>query len=165
MLIFNTVSVARLELLKLCYHPGWRLMRLGYRTCFHMLYDEKKKIYIIKFISTNNKHFITYQSIYINVSHLLSISVCSILQIDNLYALMKVKKAKYLMLVNNSINKIILWRVCVFFFSVHFLLSDLFPVFSLWYIYTHNIYFESKTYKIKKQDKNSWLWDYSLHLK
>ena len=22
--------------------PGWRLMRLGYRTCFHTLYDEKK---------------------------------------------------------------------------------------------------------------------------
>ena len=36
----NTVSV---ELPKLCYHPGWRLMRLGYRTCFHTLYDEKKK--------------------------------------------------------------------------------------------------------------------------
>ena len=32
----------KLELLKLCYHPGWRLMRLGYRTCFHTLYDEKK---------------------------------------------------------------------------------------------------------------------------
>ena len=31
----------RLELPKLCYHPGWRLMRLGYRTCFHTLYDEK----------------------------------------------------------------------------------------------------------------------------
>ena len=30
----------RLELLKMCYHPGWRLMRLGYRTCFHTLYDE-----------------------------------------------------------------------------------------------------------------------------
>ena len=27
---------------KLCYHPGWRLMRIGYRTCFHTLYDEKK---------------------------------------------------------------------------------------------------------------------------
>ena len=23
-------------------HPGWRLMRLGYRTCFHTLYEEKK---------------------------------------------------------------------------------------------------------------------------
>ena len=33
-----------LELPKLCYHPGWRLMRLGYRTCFHTLYDENKKI-------------------------------------------------------------------------------------------------------------------------
>ena len=32
----------RLELLKLCYHPGWRLMRTEYRTCFHM-YDEKLK--------------------------------------------------------------------------------------------------------------------------
>ena len=32
----------RLELPKLCYHPGWRLMWLGYRTCFHTLYDEKK---------------------------------------------------------------------------------------------------------------------------
>ena len=32
----------RLELPKLCYHPGWRLMRLGYRTCFHTLYDENK---------------------------------------------------------------------------------------------------------------------------
>ena len=38
----NTVSVDRLELPKLCYHPGWRLMRLGYRTCLHT-YDEKKK--------------------------------------------------------------------------------------------------------------------------
>ena len=38
----------RLELPKLCYHSGWWLMRLGYRTCFHMLYDEKKKyIYIL----------------------------------------------------------------------------------------------------------------------
>ena len=39
----------RLELLKLCYHPGWRLMRRGYRTCFHTLYDEKYiyNIYII----------------------------------------------------------------------------------------------------------------------
>ena len=36
----------RLELPKLCYHPGWRLMRLGYRTCFHTLYDEKIYIYI-----------------------------------------------------------------------------------------------------------------------
>ena len=24
------------------YHPGWRLMRAGYRTCFHTMYDEKK---------------------------------------------------------------------------------------------------------------------------
>ena len=39
----NTVSVAQGGLPKLCYHPGWRLMRLGYRTCFHTLYDEKKK--------------------------------------------------------------------------------------------------------------------------
>ena len=31
----------RFELLKLCYHPGWRLMRAGYRMCFHTLYDEK----------------------------------------------------------------------------------------------------------------------------
>ena len=31
-----------LELPKLCYLPGWRLMRLGYRTCFHTLYYEKK---------------------------------------------------------------------------------------------------------------------------
>ena len=49
----NTVSVAqgvtRLELPKLCYHPGWRLMRLGYRTCFHTLYDEKKIIWVILF--------------------------------------------------------------------------------------------------------------------
>ena len=35
-----------LELPKLCYHPFWRLMRLGYRTCFHTLYDEKEEIYI-----------------------------------------------------------------------------------------------------------------------
>ena len=29
------------------WQPGWRLMRLGYRTYFHTLYDEKKKnIYI-----------------------------------------------------------------------------------------------------------------------
>ena len=32
-----------LELPKLCYHPGWRLMRLGYRTGFHTLYDKKRK--------------------------------------------------------------------------------------------------------------------------
>ena len=32
----------RLELPKLCYHPGWQLMRAGYRTCYHTLYDEKK---------------------------------------------------------------------------------------------------------------------------
>ena len=31
----------RLEQPKLCYHPGWRLMRTGYHTCFHTLYDEK----------------------------------------------------------------------------------------------------------------------------
>ena len=37
------VCVYRLELPKLCCHPGRRLMRLGYRTCFHTLYDEKKK--------------------------------------------------------------------------------------------------------------------------
>ena len=30
------------ELPKLCYHPGCRLMRLGYHMCFHT-YDEKKK--------------------------------------------------------------------------------------------------------------------------
>ena len=30
----------------MCYHPGWQLMRLGYRTCFHTLYDEKKCIFI-----------------------------------------------------------------------------------------------------------------------
>ena len=35
----------RLELPKLCYHPGWRLMKAGYRTFFHTLYDEKN-IYI-----------------------------------------------------------------------------------------------------------------------
>ena len=29
-----------LELPKLCYHPG--LLRAGYRTCVHTLYDEKK---------------------------------------------------------------------------------------------------------------------------
>ena len=37
---------SRLELPKLCYHPSWRLMRLGYRTGFHTLYDEKKYVYI-----------------------------------------------------------------------------------------------------------------------
>ena len=36
-----------LELPKLCSHPGWWLMRAGYHTCFHALYDENKnKIYI-----------------------------------------------------------------------------------------------------------------------
>ena len=35
-----------LELPKLCYHPGWRLMRTDYRTCFHTLYDEYIYIYI-----------------------------------------------------------------------------------------------------------------------
>ena len=33
------------ELPKLCYHPCWRLMMLGYRTCFHTLYDEKKNLF------------------------------------------------------------------------------------------------------------------------
>ena len=33
-----------------CYHPGWRLMRLGYRTCFHTLYDENSYIYIYIYI-------------------------------------------------------------------------------------------------------------------
>ena len=35
-----------------CYHPGWQLMSLGYRTCFHTLYDEIKKndIYIYIYI-------------------------------------------------------------------------------------------------------------------
>ena len=32
------------------YHPGWRLMRLGYRTCFHTLYDENIYIYIYIYI-------------------------------------------------------------------------------------------------------------------
>ena len=39
----HIASKYRLELPKLCYHPGWRLMRLGYRTCFHTLCDVKKK--------------------------------------------------------------------------------------------------------------------------
>ena len=39
-----------LELPKLCYHPGWRLMRLGYRMCFHTLYDEKKKKKMMTFM-------------------------------------------------------------------------------------------------------------------
>ena len=29
---------------KLCYHPGWQLMRVGYGMWFHMLYDEKKNL-------------------------------------------------------------------------------------------------------------------------
>ena len=37
----------RFELPKLCYHPGWRLMRTEYHTCFHTLYDENifRKLY------------------------------------------------------------------------------------------------------------------------
>ena len=38
----------RLEQPKLCYHPGWRLMRAGYHTCFHTWYDEYIYIYIYK---------------------------------------------------------------------------------------------------------------------
>ena len=45
-LICHKHSFGRLELQKMCYHLGWRLMRAGYRTCFHTLYDEKKYIYI-----------------------------------------------------------------------------------------------------------------------
>ena len=30
----------QITLMILCYHPVWRLMRLGYRMCFHTLYDE-----------------------------------------------------------------------------------------------------------------------------
>ena len=53
--MFNTLSKAkykypmnyiikRQKYIMLCsYHPDWWLMRLGYRTCFHTLYDEKKK--------------------------------------------------------------------------------------------------------------------------
>ena len=41
-LILYILIRKRKELPKLCYHPGWRLMRLGYRTCFHTFYDEKK---------------------------------------------------------------------------------------------------------------------------
>ena len=52
-------SQYRLKLPKLCYHPGWRLMRLGYRTCFHTLYDEKKK---------NKKNiYILYVCVYVSV--------------------------------------------------------------------------------------------------
>ena len=40
----NIVSVA--QGYRNCYHPGWRLMRLGCRTCFHTLYDEKKYIHV-----------------------------------------------------------------------------------------------------------------------
>ena len=40
----------RLELSKLCYHSRWWLMRAGYRTCFHTLYDEKKCLYISMYI-------------------------------------------------------------------------------------------------------------------
>ena len=40
---------------KLCYQPGWRLMRLGYRTCFHTLYDENKNKLKKKKIYTNEK--------------------------------------------------------------------------------------------------------------
>ena len=38
------------ELPKLCYHPGWQL--IGYRTCFHTLYDENIYIYIYIYIHT-----------------------------------------------------------------------------------------------------------------
>ena len=40
-LVYNSILIyIYIELPKLCYHPRWRLMRLGYRTCFHTLYDE-----------------------------------------------------------------------------------------------------------------------------
>ena len=57
----------RLKLPKLCYHPGWRLMRLVYRTCFHTLYDEKKKkkyiyiyIYIYYMVASVTLGFMVY---------------------------------------------------------------------------------------------------------
>ena len=33
------------KLLKLCYHPSWRLMRTEYCTCFHTLYEGKEKCF------------------------------------------------------------------------------------------------------------------------
>ena len=41
-----------LELPKL-YHPGWRLMRTEYRTCFHTLYNENNSRYWWFFLSMN----------------------------------------------------------------------------------------------------------------
>ena len=35
-----------IELPKLCYQPGWRLMGTGYRTCFQTLCNEKIHIYM-----------------------------------------------------------------------------------------------------------------------
>ena len=45
--------------------PGWRLMRIWYSTCFHTLYDEKKKKKFWQhfFVNTNfikhNRHFLS----------------------------------------------------------------------------------------------------------
>ena len=36
------------------HHPGWRLMKAGYRTCFHTLYDEKKYIRLNIYTSQAN---------------------------------------------------------------------------------------------------------------
>ena len=56
----------RLELPKLCYHPGWRLMRTGYRTCFHnCMMKVKKKIYILHI----HTHTLTHTHIYIYKLH------------------------------------------------------------------------------------------------
>ena len=52
------------ELLKLCYHPGWRLMRLGYRTCFHTLYDENIYIYIYYTYTISYIHIPIHAHIY-----------------------------------------------------------------------------------------------------
>ena len=41
-IFFSSYNIATLSYWN-CYHPGWRLMRAGYHTCFHTLYDEKKK--------------------------------------------------------------------------------------------------------------------------
>ena len=62
------------ELPKLCYHPGWRLMRLGYRTCFHTLYDEKKKIFhIFMYIL---KYEYTYTFVHIHACMCAYVYIC-----------------------------------------------------------------------------------------
>ena len=48
----------RLELPKMFYHSGWWLMRAGYRTCFHTLYDEKKIYACVRMCTCERKIYI-----------------------------------------------------------------------------------------------------------